>query len=102
MANPSIKPQKYHLHAILEDIAARAVKIEILTESVVDRLDDVATADALCSSVIDMAQRIGWLADLATSQTLGLPAYVGNAEAWMLPEHFICPSAVDSLNTLEA
>lgn len=101
MDKTQIKAQSYHLGAILEDIAARAVKIELLTVAAVDRLSDVATADALCSAVIDMAQRIGWLADLAASQTPGLSTYVGNAEKWMLPEHFSCAAVGGNLNTVE-
>ena len=93
--------QTYHLGAILVDIAARAVHIELLTVAAVDRLSDVASADALCCAVIDMAQRIGWLADLAASQTPGLSAYVGNAENWMLPERFSCGQAGCHLNTVE-
>ena len=91
----------YQLGAILEDIAARAHKIERLTVEVADRLNDIATADVLCAAVIDMAQRIGWLADLAASQTPGLTAYAGNAEQWMLPAHFRRSPEAGSLNTLE-
>ena len=94
--------KNYHLGAILEDITDRAVKIELLTVAAVDRLSDVANADALCSAVIDMAQRIGWLADLAASQTPGLSPYVGNAEKWMLPERFTRAAAANGINTVEA
>lgn len=86
MKNTQFKTEQ--LGVILNDIADRSAKIELLATMCVDRLSDVANADALCCAVIDAAQRIGWLADFAASQTPGLSACVGNAEQWMLPERF--------------
>ncbi len=89
------------LGVILSDIAERSAKIELLATMGVDRISDVANADALFCAVIDAAQRIGWLADLAASQTAGLSPYVGDAQQWMLPERY--RRAVDSgiINAVE-
>ena len=82
------------LGVILSEIADRAVKIELLATMGVDRLSDVQNADALFCAVIDAAQRIGWLADFAASQTPSLGHHVGNAEQWMLPNRY--HRAIDS------
>lgn len=76
------------LGVVLSDIAERAHEIVLLATACLDTLSNVEQADALGSAVIDMAQRIGWLADFAVSQTPGLSTYVGDAEKWMLPEHY--------------
>lgn len=89
------------LGIILSDIADRAAKIELLSTMGVDRISDVQNADALFCAVTDAAQRIGWLADFAASQTPGLSHYMGDAEQWMLPERYRCAGDSSSLKTVE-
>lgn len=99
MAKPQFKTAQ--LGAVLSDIAERAHKIVLLATACLDSLSNVEQADALGSAVIDMAQRIGWMADFAASQTHGLSTYVGDAEQWMLPDRFRPAAEGNSLNTVE-
>lgn len=77
------------LGCVLSEIATTAKAIERLA-IMLNHCDDVRDIEALNVSVGNMAQRIGWAADMAmtrSAENIG-PCYGGDAEDWMMPPVF--------------
>lgn len=78
--------------AILREIASSAVRIATLSSQAFDNGDKADTLDAYLSAMEVMAQRMGWLADLAAAHLGERVAVVGtDARAWLLPDYCKAP-----------
>lgn len=77
------------LDCVLSEIATTAKAIERLS-ILLNHCEDGRDQEALIVSVVNMAQRIGWAADMAmtrSAESIG-PCYGGDAEDWMMPPVF--------------
>lgn len=77
------------LDCVLSEIATTAKAIERLA-IMLNHSEDGRDKEALAVSVANMAQRIGWAADMAMERSVNSigPCYGGNAEDWMMPPVF--------------
>ena len=80
--------------ALLTEISVNAGRIAHLAVMAQERSGDEVDTDVLLAAVHTLAQRVGWMAEIANVGLGGAPVSSTNAADWLLPPIFVAEGMV--------